>query len=303
MQIEDDGHPLQTLIAHAAYAAIEKFQKHKMAQELIRMLATIAKKPHSAQEQIRHANPATMMAMIEKGGAHQSHWFHALTSTRVFADKNLTDCVKKHSHLCNDADMDRLLSMSVEYKERDEVKDVVLTCASALDIEDLIVVVTRYFHRFGVNNNLDRGTTKQQLVIVMNKMKRDDGVDANSAFTKEITLLLLQNAQEVLQHLFGECLKSCAYADCLKRFFEAVKEIVTVNGSALRVLMELLDKNKVSDENSKEIVQLLKTLTETRCVAGKSLTEEYFLPSFEKFLVERKYLELRNLLYVFNVSV
>lgn len=301
MQIEDEGQPLQTLIAHSAYATIEKFQKHKMAKELIQMLGTIAKKPHSVQEQIRQANPSTMIAMIEKADANQSHWFHALTSTKIFSDKSSMNCVKKYANLCDDADLDRLLNMSVEYKE-DEVKDVVLTCATVLDIEELIIVVTRYFYKFGIINNLDRGTTKQQLVIVMNKMKKDDGLDINSAFTKEITLLLLQNAQEVLQHLFGECLKSCAYTNCLKQLFDGVKEIVAVHGLGLRVLKDVLDKSGVLNENFKEVVQLLKVLVQTGCVSGKNLTEEYFLQNFEKCLMEAKFLDLRNLLYVFNVS-
>lgn len=300
LQIEQEDQQLQTLIASSAYLTIEKYQKYKPANELIQMLSTIARKPKSLQELLQHADARTMISMIEKCDGNQKQWFHALTNTHIFDSEESMACLEKYCYLCTQDDIDRLLNMSTNYSSP-KTRKLTLKCVSYLPLNELIVVTTRYFHKFGIINNLDDGNIRSQLVLALNIIKNVNSI--NDSFTSKIVLLLLQNSQEVLKHLYQECLKNSVYSLCLKELFLAVKEIILIQSLAISTLTSVLKSIEISSENTSQIVQLLNILLETDCITHEEFIGKMIVPFLEQFLQEGRLSDLQIMLSIFNVSI
>lgn len=298
--MEQEGLPLQAIIAQSAYTVIEKYQKFKPAKELIQMLGTIARKPDSLQRQIQLADASRMIAMIEKADSNQQQWFHALTSTKVFENEKSRDCVEKYCYLCTDADLDRLLNMSINYNNK-ETRQVILKCASCLDVAELTIVITRYFRKFGIFTDLDDGTLKDQLVIVLNKMEKNTTADAN--FTKEMLLLLLQNPGVVLEYLYGECMKNSIYSTCLRDLFRIIKEIITTESLAENMLLKVFKNSPLQEDNIQQVKDLLLMLLQSECITYSTLLESLILPDIENNTKNEDYRNVYYLLEVCNVSL
>lgn len=264
------------------------------------MLSTIARKPKSLPELVQQADVSTMITMIAKCDGNQQQWFHALTNTHIFDNEKSMECLEKYCYLCTQDDIDRILNMSTNYNSPRTTK-LALKCASCLPLNELIVVSTRYFRKFGIINNLDDGNIRNQLILLLNCIKNVSSI--NDKLISKVILLMLQNPKEVLEYLYYECLKSSVYSLCLKEVFVANKEIVVINSLAATTLAAVLRKTEISNENTLQIIQLLNVLLETECVTYEEFIEKVMVPSLEQFLQEGKQSDLQNLLYSFNVSI
>lgn len=298
VQVEHEGQPLQTAITSEAYFVIEKYQKYPPGQELIQVLANVARKPKSLQEIIQQADTTTIIKMVESGDANQKHWFEALMGTQVLGNESSRKCIEKHYNLCSQADVDRLLNMSGRHPNND-TKKLILKCVSNLPSNDLIPVITRYFRKFGINTALEDGNIKEQLILLLNKIKEGQGID--DAFIKEVGLLLLQNPEEVLTHLYTECLKNSIYTSCLREVFEKIRQIVIIDNLAIIILNKVIN-DEIVVQNMQQLLLLLQMKIATGCVTYNKLIFDIILPTGTSFLAEEKYESLQNVLQIFNVS-
>lgn len=275
--MEENGEPLQAAVASIAYYVMDKFRGYQPAKQLLMMLGTIARKPKSVQELIRFADAAKIVQMIEREDENQKQWFQALFHTQIFSDEKSMTCVEKYYRLCGEAEVERILNFC-RGKEIDEKKlNLVLKCVSIIPLSRLIILITRYFHSYGIHTALNSKINKEKLVLLLNKI--EDG----EQYKKDILLLLLQNLKEVLFDLYRECLKNAVYSTQLKSIFLDFKEILVV-GNASLICLEPLITQQVLSENQEQLTTLLKTLIETKCVKYDTAIKDVIIPQLANFL-------------------
>lgn len=297
-QVEEQEEPLQMAITSTAYYFVQKYQDHDVAKTLLQFLGAIARKPKSIYEQIQEADTSKIIEMIEKGDENQKQWFRALFRTRVFSDEKAIACVEKHCNLCSEREVERVFTFCAG-KEVDERKlNLVLKCASTVPLQQLIILVTRYFKNYGVHTPLNRMYNKEHLVILLNKMG-----ESNDEFLKELLLLLIQNLKEVLTDLYRECLRDDVYSGRLKNAFSAFKEIITTSNTSFTCLQALIN-DEILLENYQQLTALLKVLLVTTCIKYDTAITNLIIPLLKKFTeVEINNRCTLNLIKILNVSM
>lgn len=296
-QVEEKGENLQTTIASTAYYTVQKYQNYEPATHLIKMLSTIAKKPKSLQEIIQQADSSKMIAMIETNDANQKRWFQALLHTQVFANEKSLACVERHYDLCDEAEVDRLLNLCGG-KEIDGKKlRVVLKCAAMLSADQLAILITRYLRRFGTGTPLNGRYNREELVVLLNKMKekKDD-------FVKDVLLLLLQNPRVVLSDLYSECLKNSLISENLKSTFASCKEIVVIDDMIVNCLKNLIT-TEVLGEHYQHYKTLLQVLLATKSITYDKVINDLLSPFAKSLLNDENYTCLLYLLCILNVCI
>lgn len=295
MQVEENGEPLQAAVSSAAYYVINKYEGHQPAKQLIMMMSTMARKPKTVQELIESADSTKMIQMIEKSDENQKQWFQALLRTQVFSNEKSIRCLEKYYKLCDESEVERILSFCRAKEIDDRKLNLVLKCASVIPLSSLVLVITRYFHNYGIHTALNKKSNKDKLVLLLNKM------EDNEHCKKEMLLLILQNLKEVLTDLYRECLKNSVYVNQLKSIFSEFKEIFVVGNASFICLEPLIIKETIL-ENHIQLTALLKTLLETECIKYDIVVNQVIMLHLENFLKHDEISSVLYLMTIFNVS-
>ncbi|XP_044257876.1 uncharacterized protein LOC123006969 [Tribolium madens] len=289
-EVEYEGEPLQTSIAGKSYLFINKYQKNPLAKELIAMLGTIAQKPKTIDDLILQADVPTIISKINQVDSSQKQWFRALLNTQVLKCEKSIKCVEQWAHLCTVSDVTLLLDMGVLSKDP-RAKKVVIQCASTLELNDLILVSTRHFHKNGIVSNF-REDLRQDLVLFFNKIK--DG----EVFSKELHLLLLQNPEQTLSWVFSECLKNTFYSENLIDVWPCLKEVLTIGDFGLNILKKEISGNFPTDQTWKNHSELLNALIRAEIFSTEKIVTGVLLPLLQSAHKEANYQLLKNGLIV-----
>lgn len=87
---------MQIVVATSAYLVVEKYQKNKLATELITMLKSIGRKPKTITERIQEADVSTIVKMVNDAGEHQILWFRALLNVQALSDVKVVECIERY---------------------------------------------------------------------------------------------------------------------------------------------------------------------------------------------------------------
>ncbi|GJQ82021.1 hypothetical protein Trydic_g6898 [Trypoxylus dichotomus] len=290
-ELQHSNETLQIVIAEKSYHTIEKYKKYEPAKPLIQMLSSIAKKPKTLNELIHEASITTMVTKIDENVEHRNKWFTALLNTQVFQNKEAKDCVKRWTNLCTIEDLERLLSLSVNHKDDEEVVDIIIKCTSFFDEKNLAVLMTRFFYQYGLKNCLKSKNTQPQLIITLNKLEKN----SNKEFVKDILLLLLQDPELVLTALLKAVAKSDVLLDSLEDTLKLIAHIMVIENVFSRILKGLLEETKIDSRNVKNYERIFKIIAE----ASQLKLERFFLiPLMNEYLTDERYSELS---YIFQI--
>ncbi|KAJ8985405.1 hypothetical protein NQ317_017031 [Molorchus minor] len=188
-EIDEDDEPLQNIISEKAYLVVEKYQKYEEAKELLTMLVSMARKPKTLTE----------LKTRQVG-------FQALLNTEIFNNNKAVECVYTCAHMCTEDNVTRLLNLCIQ-THNIEANKLAIKCASTLNLEKLILVITRHYYKNKFN----------QIPMQMTVLSK----------------IFACCCYRILQFFFGfiydECLKNVFYTTCLKDTFSVIKEIAEID--------------------------------------------------------------------------
>lgn len=237
-----------------------------------------------------------MIMKIEQSPTNRSKWFTALLNTQVFQNQEARACVKRWANLCTTEDLERLLSLSVNHKNDEEVVNIVIKCATFFAEENLAILITRFFYQYGLKNCLRSANTTQQLTITLNKIEKS----SNKEPIKDILLLLLQDPELVLTALFKAAIKSDVVFDSLEATFNIISQIMVIENVFSKILIKILEENRFDSKNVKNYERLFKIIAD----ASQLKLERFFLiPLINDYLKNGKYDELSYAFHIYSVSV
>ncbi|KAH1012591.1 uncharacterized protein LOC109546250 [Dendroctonus ponderosae] len=247
VEINEGDEVLQAVISGKAYVVLEKYQKNKMASELVSMLGTIARKPKTIAQRIMEADTARKICMVDENDQHQMSWFRALCLD-PFSDAKATACIEKWWKLCDESAVDKLLSAPTQ--QANQHKQLILKCASNLGVDELCRVVTIHFNKKKTQWSED---ITDQLVVYFNQVHRDMNADE----LKQILLLFLQNPHIAIQQLYINAFKR---SDELVQVFKLFKDVSDVENISRKLLKELFEEHPPSCQNMQNYIQLLSSM-------------------------------------------
>ncbi|XP_015838450.1 uncharacterized protein LOC103315013 isoform X2 [Tribolium castaneum] len=288
-EFQYEGEPLQSAIAGKSYLFINKYQKNPLAKELITMLGTIAQKPKTIDDLILQADVPTMISKINRVDVNQKQWFTALLNTQVLKCEKSIECIERWAHLCTVSDVTHLINMGVLSKDP-RAKKLVIKCASTLDLNDLILVTIRHFHKNGIMSNFNEDL-QQDLILFFNKIKNKS---VDEVFCKELHLLLLQNPEQTLTYVFVECLKNSFYLTSLANAWPSLKEVLTIGDFGLNLLNTQINNNTPTEQTYKYYSELLNALISAEIFPIERIIGVVVLPLLENANKEANYQLLKN---------
>lgn len=263
------------------------------------MLECIAKEPLPLKDQILQADDETIVKMVGKADANQKLWFRGLLTNRVLSNKIVLKCIDQYYKLCEMQDVQRLLALNIDAKD-DEMRRLIVKCASTLDEAELAMVILRHFAKIGFANMLENSATNEQLILLLNKMQQNNSTDKE--FIKNILLLFLQNPMHVLVSLYGECVKNTVYTTFLHHLFDVLKNTLSINSMGLNALSESLERYPVSNQNMQQYSHLLKLLLETECINYDKLMVTLIVPNLQTACREENFQTIEPIVNLCNVS-
>lgn len=286
---------MQSVIGEEAYHVIEKYQKYEPAKPLMQMITSIAKKPKSLNEIIHEANSTTMILKIEQNPVDRTKWFTALLNTQVFQSKETKECVNRWANLCSSDDLERLLNLSVNHKNEEDVINIIIKCASFFSEDELIIIITRFFRQYGLKSCLRSKNTAQQLTIILNKLEKDAVKEPN----KDVLLLILQDPETVLSTLCRESVKNSILLQSLSQTFLSIGEILAVEKLFVNILKKILEENKIESHNLENYKKLFGIIANTNY---KTLMQYFLIPCLNQNLTNGEYDVLNHMFYIYSVS-
>lgn len=260
------------------------------------MLGSIAKKPKSLNEMIQEASSATMIMRIDQNPTDRNRWFAALLNTQVFQSKEAKDCVKRWANLCTVGDFERLLSLAVNHRNEEDVVEIIMLCASFFSETELTIIITRYFHEYGLKNCLKSKNTLPQLTIFMNKLEKYAKKDG----TKDILLLILQDPELVLTEIYKGVIRNQSILYSLEETFQLISEIIKIEKLFLRALENVVDLYKFDSNNIQNYVKLFQLLSENNY---KKLLNDFIIPNTQIYLNGERYDELNHIFRLHTVRL
>lgn len=263
------------------------------------MLGAIAKKPLSITELIQTSDASVIIKMIDKNDDNQKTWFRALFTTQVVKNKEALNCIQRWAHLCSEDDVTLLLNLSIQ-TNTDELHQLVIKCATCLDLEQLMLVLTRHFYRNKFSHVLN-SNIGPSLTIIFNKL--NDKKLLMDDLVKEILLLLLQNPVEVFTYITNECVKNKFYTDCLIETFDKIKEIAKIDHVGIASVKEVLDKYGINSQNRGNYAYLFKKMHEIDYFTTEDIMLRILLPCIKKWYEGECLNELSNILQTLIVSI
>ncbi|KAF5304347.1 hypothetical protein FQA39_LY09726 [Lamprigera yunnana] len=287
----EDGTPLQLIIAGEAYVAIEHLQKYKPGIELAQMLASIAKKPKTLSDKILEADVATIIMNVDRCDENQLHWFRALLNTNIFENKLIERCVSKWYKLCTPKDVLRVFQLSLT-----KDKKLALKCATILNPDDLMTVVTKYFwgHSGDWNLNIDK-----ELTILFNKIENNQEIDKCRLI--EIYLLLMQNREMVLHKLCTSCLSKSINVAHFKYIFHTIQKFVIINNFAKTYFIKLFQTNLINDDNILAYKELINMVIKLEYFSEKVFVCDIIKPQLQNFYQSKNATSLLSTLKLLNL--
>lgn len=274
---------------------LNKYGKNPLAKELVGMLGTIARKPRSVNELILQADVPKMISVINRGETEQKRWFSALLNTQVLDCEESMKCIDRWAHLCTTSDVTLLINMGVVSKNP-RAKKLVIKCASTLELSDLVLVTIQHFYRNGITNFNDN--INQELVFLFNKIKDKSDEDI---FCKELHLLLLQNPEQTLTHVFSECLKNTFYSNSLMCVWPNLKQVLTIENFGINLLNKEITNNPPSDQTCRNHSELFNALIKSEIFRIETILLVMIVPLLQSAYQEANYQLLKNELEIIKV--
>lgn len=175
---------------------------------------------------------------------------------------------------------------------------MILKCFSHLNCEDLILVITRFFHAYGINKNFQLDTLTEDLTILLNRIQVGE-----EWFLKSLLILFFQNPEFVLIQVYTESVKNANYSKCLRQFYEDTKIIVEVDSLALRTFESVLNANRPEENNIGNYIELINTLIDVNVLTLDKLLFLILKPFIEKLHQSSNYELLFYSLTLLNSSL
>lgn len=264
------------------------------------MLGSIAKKPKTLSERIQVADIKMIIKKVHVKDADQKAWFQALLATQIFNSNDAMKCVDTWAHLCNKNDVARLLHLSCQ-SENEAAKNLTLKCASTLNLEELILIMTRYFYENKFSGLLPGSEKVEfQLKLIFNKMNGQMDVDEN--FIKDMCLLMLQNPSTVLKGIYSECLRNQCYTKYYKKLFVSIKNMMNINDFGVGILSQVISNVQPNADNVNNYIALLLVLQEIDYLTNSKIINGLLLPLLDQFRHEKGFEQLGYVLQIFLVS-
>ncbi|XP_030758370.1 uncharacterized protein LOC115884060 [Sitophilus oryzae] len=277
-EVEYIDRSLQVVVAEKAYHTISKYQKCKLASELVSLLGNIARKPKTLMEQIQEADTETIIKRINAEDENQKAWFKALLNTSVFNNTDALECLNKWWMLCDESDVDRLLSLP----KNTQNKGLILKCAGNLQLDGLKRILTIYFHRqkFIWKEDIQNETT-----LLFNQHQND----FSEQDLKNILLLILQNAELFFKHFYTAAFNT--NLSVYNKVFEITNEIIKIDHVGINIIWKVLEENEPKCENINKYINFIENLLHTQCYTWDYIVSNIILRLINKHKVSTGSLE------------
>ncbi|XP_076260599.1 uncharacterized protein LOC143196632 isoform X2 [Rhynchophorus ferrugineus] len=289
-EVEYEEQPLQTVIAGKAYLVIEKYQKSKLASELISLLGNIARKPKTVIEQIQEADIDTIIKKVNTKDENQKQWFKAMLNTRVFNDPKVVQCLSQWWDLCDESDVDRLLNLQLPNNEKH--RELIIQCAKNINVCDLKGVLTIYFyrHKFVWKEDIQREVTK--LFNQAQNTFTDDNL-------KTILLMILRNAYQFFTFFFETVLK--APLEQYRQVLEVANDILKIDNIGLNIILKLLEEKTPSSLNVDKYFNLFNMLIDCKLYTWDFIVLNMLIPLTDQYKLSADYIgELGGCIEIFK---
>lgn len=285
---------MQICLAEKAYYVMEKLAHIREAKELLNILKSMAKPPKTLEEKINMADISKIVLHINKADANQLMWFRALFKFKIFHEPKALKCLNKWSHLCTTEDVKQLLSLAAPLRSGD-INNHIIKCAAHFDSDTLLELILQYHSNNNFKNSFETDTFKEQVKLLLNKIHAE-----SEDFTKDLLIMCLQNTPYLFSQLYGECIKSLLFTNCLESFFKTTQYLAMLNNLGLNSMSSLIKECKPNDNNIAHYKKLIALLLSLNVFSQENLLLKLFYPVLLESYKTKNYDDVNAILVLVN---